>query len=77
MFFFVCPAGVWSLVAVGLFAGPDPTEENLFTTSGLFRGGGFTLLGAQSLYIVCCIGWAVLCTYISMKVSYSYRFIVI
>jgi ammonia channel protein AmtB len=56
-------AGIWGVVAVGLFA-DDPTP--LGTTngrSGLFKGGGWYLLGIQSLASLCLLTWGVISTF--------------
>jgi Amt family ammonium transporter len=53
-------AGIWGLCAVGLFA--DGELPGIEVDSGLFRGGGFQLLGVQCLGIVTVIGWSVFCT---------------
>jgi Amt family ammonium transporter len=53
-------AAIWALCAVGLFA--DSELPGIEVYSGLFRGGGFQLLGVQCLGIVSIIGWSVLCT---------------
>lgn len=52
--------GLWGIIAVGLFATPDAP---LSTCTGLFYGGGFSLLGSQLLGLVCIAAWtAVLIT---------------
>lgn len=55
--------GIWGVVAVGLFAEAVP----LGTTNaraGLFLGGGWYMLGVQSLAAVCLTVWGVLVTFI-------------
>ena len=47
--------GIWGTFAVGLFA-TDKAPES--TINGLFYGGGFELLGTQSLGIVSVAAWA-------------------
>jgi hypothetical protein len=49
-----------ALCVVGLFA--DSELPGIEVDSGLFRGGGFQLLGVQCLGIVSVIDWSVLCT---------------
>ncbi|XP_076763619.1 ammonium transporter [Xylocopa sonorina] len=51
-------SGIWGIVAIGLFA-DDPQPLN--TTSGrrgLFKGGGWYLLGVQCLAVVCLALWS-------------------
>ena len=56
--------GIWGVLAVGLFAdNPIP----LTTTSGrkgLFRGGGWYLLGVQTLEAVSLLVWGMLTTFL-------------
>ena len=52
--------GLWGIIAVGLFATPDAP---LSGCTGLFYGGGFSLLGSQLLGLLCIAAWtAVLIT---------------
>ncbi|XP_071965616.1 putative ammonium transporter 3 [Antedon mediterranea] len=51
-------ASVWSLLSVGLFGRPDNVDE-FNVRSGLFYGGGFTLLGVQLLMTAIIIVWTV------------------
>lgn len=57
-------SGIWGVLAVGLFAdNPIP----LGTTSGrmgLFKGGGWYLLGVQSLAALCQVSWGVASTFL-------------
>lgn len=56
--------GIWGVIAVGLFA-DDP--KPLSTTSGrmgLFRGGGWYLLGIQCLSALCLLSWGILSTFV-------------
>lgn len=48
--------GVWSLLAAGLFS---TGSDLLGLGSGLFFGGGATVLGANALTALCAIGWGV------------------
>lgn len=49
-------AGVWGLIAVGLFA--DSRFPGVDVINGLFRGGGFTLLGYQLVEALSIIAWS-------------------
>lgn len=53
-------AGMWGLLSVGLFA--DSNLVGINVMDGLFRGGGFKLLGVQllTLTIVVTAGWALM-----------------
>lgn len=46
--------GLWGVIAVGLFATTSAPQS---TCSGLFYGGGFTLLGTQLLGVLCILAW--------------------
>ena len=46
--------GIWGTLAVGLFATTSAPESEL---TGLFYGGGFKLLGIQSLGVVSVLAW--------------------
>lgn len=49
--------GVWGVIAVGFFAdNPIPLETTNGRT-GLFKGGGWYLLGIQSLTALCLAAW--------------------
>ncbi|KAL7551497.1 hypothetical protein ACHAWF_014687 [Thalassiosira exigua] len=52
-------SGMWGLLSVGLFADSQLPGLDL-KYDGLFRGGGWELLGLQSLAIVCAVGWALM-----------------
>lgn len=57
---FTSSTGLWGIIAVGLFATPDAP---LSGCTGLFYGGGFSLLGSQLLGLLCIAAWtAVLIT---------------
>ncbi len=47
--------GMWGTIAVGLFATTSAPGNDTFT--GLFYGGGFSLLGKQLLGMVCVLAW--------------------
>lgn len=51
-------AGIWGILAVGLFA--DKKLVGIEVENGLFRGGGFGLLGVQLLLVAAILGWAVI-----------------
>ena len=55
--------GIWGTIAVGFFA--TGTGEGAFVDGsslpGLFYGGGFKLLGIQTLGIVCIVAYAAVC----------------
>lgn len=54
--------GIWGVVAVGLFADLPLPLETTSGRRGLFRGGGWDLLGIQSLAALCLTAWGVLST---------------
>ncbi|KAK7481362.1 hypothetical protein BaRGS_00027442 [Batillaria attramentaria] len=56
-------AGMWGLIAVGLFVADDNLEDITSDRNGLFHGGGFYLLGIQVLSIVCEVVWSMVSTY--------------
>ena len=49
--------GIWGTLAVGLFATTSVPENNEFT--GLFYGGGFSLLGKQALGLLTVAAWTI------------------
>ncbi|XP_067664667.1 putative ammonium transporter 3 [Haliotis asinina] len=59
-------SGIWGLLAVGLFVEKDPIEDLTGGLSGLFHGGGWYLLGVQTLSAVCEIAWSGLTTFIML-----------
>ncbi|XP_053621103.1 putative ammonium transporter 2 [Plodia interpunctella] len=54
--------GFWGVLAVGLFADNPIPMETTNGRSGLFKGGGWYLLGVQALTGVCLMTWASLVT---------------
>ncbi|KAL1497506.1 hypothetical protein ABEB36_008456 [Hypothenemus hampei] len=58
--------GIWGIIAVGIFAqNPQP----LNTTSGrngLIKGGGWYMLGVQSLVVLCITSWGIITTIIML-----------
>lgn len=57
-------AGIWSVLAVGLFAGNPIPLELTGGRSGLFKGGGWNMLGVQALSVICLTVWGFLATYV-------------
>ncbi|CAK1548823.1 unnamed protein product [Leptosia nina] len=56
--------GFWGVVAVGLFADNPIPMETTNGRAGLFKGGGWYLLGVQTLTAICLMVWAGLVTMI-------------
>ncbi|XP_072937578.1 putative ammonium transporter 2 [Epargyreus clarus] len=54
--------GFWGVIAVGLFADNPIPMETTNGRSGLFKGGGWYLLGVQALTGVCLTVWGALVT---------------
>ncbi|XP_045508309.1 putative ammonium transporter 2 [Colias croceus] len=54
--------GFWGVVAVGLFADNPIPMETTNGRSGLFKGGGWYLLGVQTLTALCLMLWGALVT---------------
>ncbi|XP_061726604.1 putative ammonium transporter 2 [Cydia pomonella] len=54
--------GLWGVLAVGLFADNPIPMDTTNGRSGLFKGGGWYLLGVQALTGVCLIAWGVTVT---------------
>ncbi len=57
--------GIWGTFAVGLFATTDAPGNDTFT--GLFYGGGFTLLGKQCVGIITVASW----TAVTITIAYT------
>uniref|UniRef100_A0A8D8GPY1 Ammonium transporter n=4 Tax=Culex pipiens TaxID=7175 RepID=A0A8D8GPY1_CULPI len=57
-------AGIWSVLAVGLFASNPVPLELTNGRTGLFKGGGWDLLGIQALSVVCLSVWGFCATYL-------------
>ncbi|EAT40941.1 AAEL007373-PA, partial [Aedes aegypti] len=55
-------AGIWGVLAVGLFADNPIPLDTTNGRSGLFKGGGWYLLGVQSLSALCLICWGICVT---------------
>ncbi|WP_203832205.1 ammonium transporter, partial [Catellatospora citrea] len=58
--------GVVGALSVGLFASHAVNPK---ATDGLFLGGGYTLLGAQSLATLAVIGWSLLATVVICRLT--------
>lgn len=54
--------GVWGVLAVGLFADNPTPMDTTNGRSGLFKGGGWYLLGVQALTALCLATWGLLVT---------------
>ncbi|KAJ0170283.1 hypothetical protein K1T71_014211 [Dendrolimus kikuchii] len=54
--------GFWGVIAVGLFADNPIPMETTNGRSGLFKGGGWYLLGVQTLTGVCLMAWGIVVT---------------
>lgn len=61
--------GLWGMIAVGLFAEDDNRLQFTNGNSGLFKGGGFYLLGIQLLSCLCIAVWSASITFILLFVS--------
>ncbi|XP_066969358.1 putative ammonium transporter 3 [Macrobrachium rosenbergii] len=59
--------GMWAMIAIGLFVKADKLLGLTSGNAGLFRGGGFYLLGIQTLACACISVWSMFSTYIILK----------
>ncbi|XP_076041970.1 putative ammonium transporter 3 [Oratosquilla oratoria] len=59
--------GFWAMVAIGLFVDADELLGWTGGHSGVFRGGGFHLLGIQMLACVCILVWSGVSTFIILS----------
>ena len=69
-----CLNGIWGTIAVGLFATTSAPGNDTYT--GLFYGGGFSLLGTQLLGMVCVIAWTavtITITFLAIKAIFGLR----
>ena len=69
-----CMNGIWGTIATGLFATTSAPGND--TLTGLFYGGGFTLLGKQLLGMFSVIAWTVVTitiTFMIIKVTVGLR----
>lgn len=55
-------SAIWGVLAVGLFADNPQPLTTTSGRSGLFKGGGWELLGVQALAVSCLMAWSVLST---------------
>ena len=60
-------AGIWSLLAVGIFADYITIEGTTVQLSGFFKSWNLKLFGEQILTCVCIISWAVVITPIEVS----------
>ncbi|EFN77499.1 putative ammonium transporter 3 [Harpegnathos saltator] len=51
-------SGIWGVVAIGLFADDPYPLDTTSGRKGLFKGGGWYLLGVQSLSALCLSAWS-------------------
>uniref|UniRef100_A0A1Y1KLR8 Ammonium transporter n=1 Tax=Photinus pyralis TaxID=7054 RepID=A0A1Y1KLR8_PHOPY len=58
--------GIWGVIAVGLFAQNPIPLDTTDGRSGLFEGGGWYLLGIQTLSVLCLTVWAFVVTIIML-----------
>lgn len=56
--------GIWGVLAVGLFADNPIPLKTTYGRSGLFKGGGWYMIGAQSLEAICLLTWGFTSTFI-------------
>ncbi|XP_055687031.1 putative ammonium transporter 3 [Lutzomyia longipalpis] len=61
-------SGIWGVIAVGLFADNPIPLTTTNGRSGLFKGGGWYLLGVQCLAALCLCVWGVLSTFLLLWV---------
>uniref|UniRef100_A0A1I8GAW9 Ammonium transporter n=2 Tax=Macrostomum lignano TaxID=282301 RepID=A0A1I8GAW9_9PLAT len=59
-------AGVWGMLACGIFVDVDPLQNMNNGQKGLFHGGGFYLLGVQLLACVCLGAWSAGVTFVTL-----------
>uniref|UniRef100_A0A499FU05 Ammonium transporter n=1 Tax=Anopheles arabiensis TaxID=7173 RepID=A0A499FU05_ANOAR len=57
-------AGIWGVLAVGFFADNPLRMDTTSGRSGLFKGGGWYMLGVQSLSALCLACWGVCTTFV-------------
>ncbi|XP_068244065.1 putative ammonium transporter 3 isoform X2 [Palaemon carinicauda] len=60
--------GIWAMLAIGLFVKADMLLRMTRDKAGLFRGGGFYLLGVQALSCLCVSVWSMFSTFIILTV---------
>ncbi|XP_070542958.1 putative ammonium transporter 3 [Ptychodera flava] len=60
-------SGIWGLLSVGLFVQKD-TIDNVTSHAGLFYGGGWYVLGVQSLAAISITAWTLVTSYSLLKI---------
>ncbi|XP_068157815.1 putative ammonium transporter 2 [Drosophila tropicalis] len=60
--------GIWGVIAVGLFADNPIPLDTTNGRSGLFKGGGWYLLGIQTLSALCLACWGICSTFLLLYV---------
>lgn len=60
--------GIWGVIAVGLFADNPLPMDTTKGRSGLFKGGGWYLLGIQTLSALCLACWGICSTFLLLYV---------
>ncbi|XP_017035778.1 putative ammonium transporter 2 [Drosophila kikkawai] len=60
--------GIWGVIAVGLFADNPIPLDTTNGRSGLFKGGGWYLLGIQTLSALCLVCWGICSTFLLLFV---------
>lgn len=62
---------VWGMLAVGLFVEADELMRLSKGLTGLFRGGGWRLLGVQLMAVVVVTAWSMITTFVLLYVRIS------
>ncbi|XP_001359892.2 putative ammonium transporter 2 [Drosophila persimilis] len=60
--------GIWGVIAVGLFADNPIPLDTTNGRMGLFKGGGWYLLGIQTLSALCLASWGICSTFLLLYV---------
>ncbi|XP_017847227.1 putative ammonium transporter 2 [Drosophila busckii] len=60
--------GIWGVIAVGLFADNPIPMDTTNGRSGLFKGGGWYLLGIQTLSAFCLACWGICSTFLLLYI---------
>ncbi|XP_013108282.1 putative ammonium transporter 2 [Stomoxys calcitrans] len=60
--------GIWGVIAVGLFADNPIPLDTTKGRSGLFKGGGWYLLGIQCLSALCLTCWGICSTFLLLYI---------
>ncbi|XP_053956833.1 putative ammonium transporter 2 isoform X1 [Anastrepha ludens] len=60
--------GIWGVIAVGFFADNPVPLETTKGRSGLFKGGGWYLVGIQSLSALCLACWGICSTFLLLYI---------